>query len=111
MYRESRRERLEQRREEMQADDRRNRRLFLGVATAFAVAVLIILVAKWIGSGPLDLNKAPMEKLETLPGIGPETARAIIKGRPYESIEDLDRVKGIGPATIEKLREKVIVPE
>jgi competence protein ComEA len=52
------------------------------------------------------LNKAPIEKLETLPGIGPETAKAIIKGRPYKTIDDLGRVKGIGPATIEKIRER-----
>jgi competence protein ComEA len=68
-------------------------------------------VKNWIASGPVDLNKASIEKLETLPGIGPETAKAIIKGRPYESLEDLARVKGIGPATIEKIREKAIVGE
>lgn len=108
MSRESR-QKLERRQEEMAADDRRNQRIFLGITAAFIVALAVILTTRYLASGPLDLNKAPVEKLETLPGIGPETAKAIVKGRPYESIDDLDRIKGIGPATIEKLRERVRV--
>ncbi|NUQ39451.1 MAG: helix-hairpin-helix domain-containing protein [Caldilineales bacterium] len=52
----------------------------------------------------LDLNHATAAELETLPGIGPKTAEAIIAGRPYGSVEDLLRVKGIGEKTLEKLR-------
>jgi len=48
-----------------------------------------------------------------LPGIGPALAARIIEDREkagaYRSVEDLDRVKGIGPRTIEKLRELVCV--
>ncbi|MCB1232906.1 MAG: helix-hairpin-helix domain-containing protein [Verrucomicrobiae bacterium] len=74
---------------------------------AFVIAVGAILIKNKIASGPIDLNSAPASKLESLPGIGPETARAIVKGRPYETIEELDKVRGIGPATIEKLRDWV----
>lgn len=58
---------------------------------------------------PLDLNTATAAELEALPGIGPKTAEAIIAGRPYSSVEDLLRVKGIGPVTLEKLRPYVTV--
>ena len=109
MPRKSRSEAIQRRREAMAADDKRNQRLFLGIVAAFLVAAAVLLIAKRIAAGPLDLNKASLEKLESLPGIGPETAKAIVKGRPYESIEDLDKVKGIGPATIDKLRERVVV--
>ena len=111
MSRESRSERLARRQQESEADDRRSQRFFLAIVAAFVVVVVVVLLVRFMNSGPLDLNAAPAAKLETLPGIGPETAKAIIKGRPYESIEDLDRVKGIGPATIKKLRDKVKVEE
>jgi len=39
-----------------------------------------------------------------LPGIGPVLARRIVEGRPYARVEDLLKVKGIGPATLERLR-------
>jgi competence ComEA-like helix-hairpin-helix protein len=107
MPEESRSEKIRRRREAMAADDRQNRRWLLLIVVGFALAVAVLLVKRWIDSGPVDLNKAPIEKLETLPGIGPETAKAIIKGRPYKTIDDLGRVKGIGPATIEKIRERL----
>ncbi len=53
---------------------------------------------------PIDLNTAPVEALEALPGVGPKTAQAIIDGRPYSTVEGLIRVKGIGEKTLEKLR-------
>lgn len=93
----------------MAENDRQNRRWFLLIVTGIILAVVVLLAKRWIESGPVDLNRASIEKLETLPGIGPETAKAIVKGRPYQTIEDLGRVKGIGPATIEKVRERVKV--
>src|SRR5215831_695820 len=40
-------------------------------------------------TAPLDLNSAPLRRLEELPGITPSMARRIADGRPYESPHDL----------------------
>ena len=61
----------------------------------------------------INLNSADVTALETLPGVGPVTAEAIISWRtangPFRSAEDLLEVKGIGPATLKQLRERVSV--
>jgi competence protein ComEA len=57
----------------------------------------------------VDLNTATLAELDTLPGVGPATAQRIVDGRPYGSIEDLMRVKGIGQATFDKLKERITV--
>jgi competence protein ComEA len=47
-----------------------------------------------------------------IPGVGPVTAQNIVAARaerPFSSVADLDRVKGIGPKTLEKLRPFVVV--
>lgn len=51
----------------------------------------------------LDLNREPAEALAVLPGIGPSRAEAIVAGRPHCSLVDLDRIPGIGPATLARL--------
>jgi hypothetical protein len=55
----------------------------------------------------LNVNVASAAALEVLPGIGPGRARGILETRlsgSFESLEDLARVRGIGPRTIEGLR-------
>jgi len=63
--------------------------------------------------GKVDINKATMEELESLPGIGPKTAEAIIQYRdnngPFKCVEDLLSVKGIGPKKLERIREHVTI--
>lgn len=64
------------------------------------------------GTGKVDLNTADATTLETLPGVGPVTAQAIISHRsqqPFASVEDLLLVKGIGPKTFESLKDLVTV--
>lgn len=50
--------------------------------------------------GRLHLNTASAAELEALPRVGPTLAARIRAGRPYRDVADLDRVKGVGPATI-----------
>ena len=52
----------------------------------------------------LDVNRASVETLQDIPGVGPVMARRIIEGRPYRSADELERVKGIGPKRYEQLR-------
>jgi competence protein ComEA len=59
-------------------------------------------------AGPtLNVNTATSGELETLPGIGPAFAQRILAARPFKDLEDMARVQGIGPATLEKLKGRV----
>ncbi len=64
-------------------------------------------------SGPLDINTAAASALQDLPGVGPVIAAAIEEHRknngPYDSVEGLLKVSGIGPAKLEQLRPHVSV--
>lgn len=63
--------------------------------------------------GSIDLNRADTTALTALPGIGPALARAIVRRRtehgPFESVEELLDVKGIGPKKLQKMRPYVTV--
>ncbi|HDY68299.1 MAG TPA: helix-hairpin-helix domain-containing protein [Candidatus Scalindua sp.] len=54
--------------------------------------------------GLLDLNTATEKELQTIKGIGSVLATRIIAGRPYKTVDDLIKVKGIGPKKLEKIR-------
>jgi competence protein ComEA len=66
------------------------------------------------GSGTLiNINTASETELEELPGVGPVTGAAIIEYRtkngPFASVDELDNVSGIGPATLEEIRPMATV--
>ena len=81
--------------------------LFLAVAAPLAAI-----------AGQLDINTADADMLaETLKGVGPKKAVAIVRDRqqngPFRSVDDLTRVAGIGPKVVEDNRARItaVVPE
>lgn len=88
----------------------------LGTSAAVFLLSLVLLVG-WAQAetaspiAPLDLNRATAEQLATLPGIGDVKAAAILAVRDtkggFQSMEELEAVRGIGPALVKKLRPLV----
>jgi len=81
------------------------RQLLAALLLAFAA-----ISPAWAG---VDINTAPASELESLPGIGPSKAAAIVQYRTdhgaFASVDDLDNVPGIGPSTLASLRDQVTV--
>lgn len=77
----------------------------------------LVIVALFVFSGfsyaGININTATQSELETLQGIGPAKAKAIIEYReekgPFASKDDLVNVDGVGPGTIKQLREQITV--
>jgi competence ComEA-like helix-hairpin-helix protein len=59
--------------------------------------------------GLLNLNTATGKELQSIKGIGPVLAERIIAGRPYKTVDDLIKVKGIGQKRFEKFRHYFVV--
>lgn len=60
-------------------------------------------------SAAIDLNTADQKTLEELPGIGPALAKAIIAGRPYKTVDDLKKVKGISDSKLKAIKAKATI--
>jgi len=64
-------------------------------------------------SYPLDINTATIEAFESLPGIGPTKAEDIVAYRDrfgsFSSIDELLNIDGIGPATLDSIRDYLVV--
>ena len=107
----------------------RGDQLFIGVAAILALGLMSV---QWVhlsgwGMQPIeieqiqprqfeyriDINSAEWIEWVQMQGIGETLANRIIENReqngPFESIDDLQRVKGIGPKTVEKLRPWITV--
>ncbi len=77
-------------------------------------AELLVVETTEGGMGDLvNVNTADLETLDTLPGIGETLATRIIEHRelngPFQAVEELDDVRGIGPSTLGKLEDLVTV--
>ncbi len=69
------------------------------------------IVGEPCGPGRININTAGAEELISLPRIGAKTAERIIADRdangPFKDVNDLTRVKGIGPKTLEKMKDRI----
>jgi len=77
----------------------------------FGFAFLSLLLFAFIpafslAANKININTATLEQLDELVGIGPKYAQAIIDGRPFSSVGDLLRIKGIGEKTLQKIKEQ-----
>ena len=63
----------------------------------------------------IDINTADAAELNVLPGIGPRLAERIVADReargPFASLDDLARVRGVGPRTVERIRTYIVAEE
>lgn len=73
---------------------------------------ILFLLARF-ASAAVDLNLASQAEIESLPGIGPQKAEAVMAYRrqhgPFRRVEDLQKVPGIGPKTVQRLRGELQV--
>ena len=79
---------------------------------------LLLTLLAWIATvglafGAVNINTATKEQLDSLKGIGPTKAQAIIDYRtkhgPFKTVDDLEKVPGIGPATLKEIRKDITV--
>lgn len=79
------------------------------LASTLAALALFTLPAQAV----VNINTANATELEALPGIGAKKAQAIVEYRtkngPFKSVDDLEKVNGIGKAMVEKLRKEASV--
>lgn len=81
----------------------------------FALAAIAIALAPFIAAAAVlvDINTADLASLETLSGIGPSKAQAVVDYRtqhgPFQKIEDIQNVSGIGAATYDKIKASITV--
>jgi DNA uptake protein ComE-like DNA-binding protein len=60
-------------------------------------------------TGVVDVNRAPVDELERLPGVGHAIATRIVEARPFSSVDDLARVRGMRGARLARVRALVTV--
>lgn len=83
------------------------------ILRALLLSVLLLFPHVGVADEPVNINTADVQTLATLEGIGEKRAAAIIEYRTkhgaFESVDDLVKVKGIGPKTVEKNRGNMSV--
>jgi competence protein ComEA len=83
----------------------------------FCIALAMVMAfcaPSWAGTaGKINLNKATAAELSQLKGIGMKYAERIVEFRdkngPFKQVEDLLKVQGIGPKTLEKNKDRITV--
>lgn len=57
----------------------------------------------------ININNSTLSELQSINGVGESTAQKIISGRPYQRIEDIKNVQGIGSSLFNKIKEKICI--
>jgi len=87
--------------------------ILLCLGLALSPATVLAQQGKPQGTEKVNLNTATSEQLQTLPGIGPAIAKAIIdyrgKAGKFAKPEELINVKGIGDKKFQKIKDRLIV--
>lgn len=73
----------------------------------FMLSILGLLICGFVlAAAKVEINTATLEQLDEITGVGPAIGQRIIDGRPYSSINDLLKVKGIGEKTLQKIKDQ-----
>ena len=80
--------------------------LMLGLLSPFPIDVFAQAAKSAAPAAKVDINSASEAELEKLPGVGKATAKKIIAGRPYQSVNDLSKA-GVPTKTVEKITPMV----
>ena len=99
---------IERRQQRLKVRDRQMRWIWIGLVALAMVAAAMLWLRGDPATRPVDVNVASLEQLQTLPDVGPEIAERITAGRPYSEPDDLLKVKGIGPKTLEAMRPRLV---
>jgi competence protein ComEA len=87
---------------------------FNSITRAAALAAALSMpVAGLAADQAVDINTAGVERLVELDGIGPAYAQRIVDYReqhgPFDTVDQLGEVNGIGPKTLEEIRKQVVI--
>jgi len=73
----------------------------------FPLLIFSLLFCQYVfATDKVEINTATLEQLDKITGIGPALAQRIIDARPFSSIDDLLKVKGIGEKTLQKIKDQ-----
>lgn len=72
----------------------------------FLAFLFLPMISAVCEEGQIDINSAPLDELDIITGIGPAYAQRITDARPFNSVDDLIHVSGIGPVTLGNIKSQ-----
>lgn len=81
-------------------------KLFIFLVFIILVLIFSTSISAICEEGMININNADKNELDNLYGVGPATAQNIIDSRPYNSVDDLIKAKGIGEIKLETIKSQ-----